>query len=195
MKNQEAKGYEKYRWFYTSSGKLVIGGKNAGQNEEIMMQVRKEDVIMHTASPGSPFCIVKSPDKEDIEEVAEFTAGFSQDWKRGKKKSEIHIFKGEQVVKKKNMSTGTFGIMGNPEKKTVELKLGLDFQEGKLRAIPLGAAKKNIITLVPGEMSKEQAAEKIAEIIRTKIFYPIKIDEVMSAIPSDKIGIVEHKTK
>ena len=28
--------YEKYRWFFTSSDKLVIGGKSSKQNEEIM---------------------------------------------------------------------------------------------------------------------------------------------------------------
>ena len=32
------KSYEKYKWFVTSSGKLVMGGKNAEQNEEIMSQ-------------------------------------------------------------------------------------------------------------------------------------------------------------
>ncbi len=190
MKN-ESKGYEKFRWFYTSSGKLVIGGKSAEQNEEIMMHVKKEDVIMHTAAPGSPFCIVNNPDKTDIQEVAEFTAGFSQDWKRGKKKSEVHIFRAEQVVKKKSMKTGTFGIVGEPEQKTVDLKLGLDFQNGKLRAIPLSAAKKNIATLIPGNMKKEEAAKIIADIIRAKLFYPIKIEEVMAAIPSDKISIKE----
>lgn len=192
---KEARLYEKYRWFYTLSGKLVIGGKSAEQNEEIMSNVTREDVILHTAAPGSPFCVIRNPTKEDIDEVAIFTACFSQDWKRGKSKAEVHIFKGEQVIKKKNMKTGTFGIMGDPEKKIVRLELALDFQKSKLRAIPVSAAHKKILTLVPGTMSKEEAAKIIAQKIREEIFYPIMIDEVMAALPSDKIGILDEKKK
>ena len=91
--------YEKYRWFFTSSNKIVIGGKSAEQNEDIMRNIENEDVVMHTSSPGSPFCIISSPSEKDIEEVAIFTACFSHEWKKGKKTSEVHIFKGEQVTK------------------------------------------------------------------------------------------------
>lgn len=183
--------YEKYRWFFTSSGKLVIGGKSAEQNEEIMSEVRDNDVIMHTSSPGSPFCIIQEPSKEDIEEVAIFTACFSHEWKKGKNRSEVHIFKGEQVNKNKGMKTGTFGVMGSVKTKKVELKLALDFQKAKLRAVPLAAAKKKIAILTPGKLDKNQAAEKILKLIKDKYNYPITKDEVMSAIPSDSIDVRE----
>ena len=183
--------YEKYRWFFTSSGKLVIGGKNSEQNEEIMKSVKKDDFVLHTAEPGSPFCVISNPDKKELEEVAIFTASFSQQWKKGQKKAEVHIFQGSQVKKAKSMKEGTFGITGKIEKKKVELKLALDFQKSKLRALPVSAAKKPILYLVPGSLSKEAAAERIAEIIRYKIFYPVKKEEIFAAIPSDKIGILE----
>lgn len=187
--------YEKYRWFFTSSGKLVRGGKNAEQNEKIMAGAAKSDYILHTAAPGSPFCIIENANKKDIEEAAVFTAAFSQEWKRGKKKAEVHVFKGENVVKKKGMKTGTFGITGKPENKIVELKLGIDFQKGKLRAIPVSACKKSLATIIPGELSKEQAAEKLAGIIKEKIFHPIKKEEILGALPSDKIGVIESDKK
>ena len=53
--------YERYRWFVTSSDKVVIGGKSSAQNEQIMRQVKPDDVIMHTSTPGSPFCIIRHP--------------------------------------------------------------------------------------------------------------------------------------
>ena len=183
------KDYEQYRWFFTSSGKLVIGGKSAEQNEEIMSQVEKDDVIMHTSMPGSPFCIIKTPNKKDIEEVAIFTACFSHEWKKMKLKSEIHIFKGEQVIKNKSMKKGTFGILGSFQRKKVPLKLAIDFQEGKLRAIPVNSAKKKIAVLVPGKLDKIQAAEKIMRIIKDEYSYPITKDEIMSALPSDMIEV------
>jgi hypothetical protein len=190
--NKEEKredNYEKYRWFFTSSGKLVIGGKNAEQNEEIMSKANDDDVIMHTSSPGSPFCIIKNPNEKDLEECAVFTACFSQEWKKGKSKTEVHIFKGDQVKKSKNMKTGSFAVLGSVKRKKVELKLVLDFQKGKLRAIPYNASKKKMIILTPGNLDKIKAADKILEIIKDKFNYPILKDEVMAAIPSDNIDI------
>ncbi|HDI03158.1 MAG TPA: DUF814 domain-containing protein, partial [Candidatus Pacearchaeota archaeon] len=52
--------YEKFRWFFTSSGKLVIGGKNAEQNEKIINEMLEDnDVVLHTKARGSPFCVIK----------------------------------------------------------------------------------------------------------------------------------------
>jgi hypothetical protein len=181
--------YEKYRWFVTSKGKIVIGGKNSKQNEEIMKKVNPSDVIMHTATPGSPFCVIKNPDAKEMKEVAIFTACFSHEWKKRKKKTEVHIFKGEQVKKKNHMKEGTFGIMGSVFKKKIDLKLALDLQKGKLRAVPLTAAKKKLAVLSPGTMDKEAAAQKILKIIKTKYGYPVTKDEVMAAIPSDNISV------
>ena len=181
--------YEKYRWFFTSSGKLVIGGKSSKQNEDIMSQVEEDDLIMHTSTPGSPFCILKNPTRKDVEEAAVFTACFSHEWKKLKKKSEVHIFKGEQVIKKRNMKEGTFGILGSVNKKKVELRLGLEIQRGKLRAIPYNSAKKPMAILTPGHFDKIEAGKKILKIIKDKYGYPITKDEVMSAIPADNISV------
>ena len=107
---------KKYRWFLTSSGKLVIGGKNAEQNEELMNSVDKRALVAHTAAPGSPFCIVESDSKkatqEDTHETALFCAKYSQVWKKAKvrKDVEVHFFLGKDVFKDKSMKTGTFGV-------------------------------------------------------------------------------------
>ena len=185
----EKEEYERYRWFFTSSGKLVIGGKNSGQNEDIMKNVKEDDIVMHTSTPGSPFCIIKKPNKKDLEETAIFTACFSHEWRKKKGKTEIHIFKGEQIIKKKNMKQGTFGILGSINKKKVELKLALDLQKGKLRAVPFQTAKKKLMILTPGNLDKIQAIEKIIKILRNKYNYPISKDEVASAIPSGNISV------
>jgi len=185
------KPYEKYKWFFTSADHLVIGGKSSKQNEEIMAGVKSEDLIMHTSTPGSPFCVIRNPTRKEVEEVAVFTACFSHEWKKMKMKSEVHIFKGDQVIKKKNMKEGTFGIMGSVNKKKVELKLALDFQKGKLRAVPVSVAKKKLAILTPGNLDKQDAAKKILKIIKDKQGYPITLDEVMQAIPSDNIKIKE----
>jgi predicted ribosome quality control (RQC) complex YloA/Tae2 family protein len=103
-----------FRKFQTSSGKLALAGKTAEQNEEIIAQAGKEETVLHTKEAGSSFCNIKEgKEKEsgkDIKEAAVFCARYSRDWKKNKKNVEVHIFKGKDVYKSKDMKTGTFGV-------------------------------------------------------------------------------------
>ncbi|MCS7134622.1 MAG: DUF814 domain-containing protein [Candidatus Pacearchaeota archaeon] len=182
-----------YRWFLTSSGKLVIAGKNSKQNEELMKNVKETDVVLHTEAPGSPFCIIKNPEEKDLKEAAIFCACFSQEWKRRKKETIVHIFKGNQIFKDKTMKEGTFGIRGKVKKKRVKLKLTLCFQENKLRAVPISCLKvygKGIpkIILEPGKIKKEI----IVEIIKKRLEdngIKINAEEILQALPSGGFSI------
>jgi len=173
----------KYRWFYTSKGKLVIAGKNSAQNEEIMKKIKKTDVILHTATPGSPFCIIKNPTPKELEETAIFCACFSQQWKKRKKKAEVHIFKGSQVFKEKRMKKGTFGVLSKVSKKKVLLQLWLKKQKGKLRAVPFPTKVK----IIPGKITKQKAAKNIAE------KFKVKIEEALQAIPAGGFKICDQQ--
>ena len=186
--------YENYRWFFTSAGNLVIGGKSDEQNEIVLKNFLKPNyIILHTTKPGSPFMIIQSdnPSKKEIEETGIFCACFSQQWKNSKsnEKIEIDIFKGEQIYKTKQMKIGTFGVKGNKDTLKVKPKLDLIIQKGKLRAVPSNGHEEKLAEIKPGEMNKEQASEKIAKIISSKYHYPISKEEIMQAIPSDKISV------
>ncbi|MCX6746620.1 MAG: NFACT RNA binding domain-containing protein [Candidatus Pacearchaeota archaeon] len=103
----------RFREFITDSGKKVLAGKNAEQNEEIVKEFEgKSNVILHTAAPGSPFCVIEDlkPNKKDIKKAAIFCAKKSQDWRDNKNDVLIHIFTGKDVYKKKSMKTGMFGV-------------------------------------------------------------------------------------
>lgn len=186
------KEYSKYRWFFTSSGNLVIGGKSAEQNEEIMKKYsesREEYVVMHTSAPGSPFTLIKDATKKDLDEMSVFTACFSQQWKKNQDSAEVDVFTIEQVNKNKKMKTGTFGVAGKIQKKNVKLELTLEFQKGKLRCIPKISVKKPFVIIVPGNLSKEEAADSVRKIVRDKFNYIMSKDEIMAALPSKDIGI------
>ena len=99
-KPDKSHDYEKYRWFYTSNNHLVIGGKNAEQNEELVkryIKIKPKYIVMHTKNPGSPFSIILSdnPTERDLEETAIFTGCFSRAWRENQKKSIIDIFLAE----------------------------------------------------------------------------------------------------
>jgi len=101
----------RFREFTTSSGKKVLGGKSAKNNEELIKQVEDNETILHTKAPGSPFINIKGKaNKKDIKEAAVFCARYSQDWRDNKKDVLVHWFKGKNVYKEKAMKLGTFGV-------------------------------------------------------------------------------------
>lgn len=194
-KDNKLKDYQNYRWFFTSNDVLVVGGKNDDQNESVIKNFLKPNYfIMHTTSPGSPFCIIQSnaPTKQDLDETAVFCACFSQQWKSGKKEISIDIFRGEQIYKNSLMKTGTFGVKG--KKKTVKVKpeLVLVIQKGKLRAVPKTSEEEKLAEINQGKLKKEESAEIISKIIKDKYHFPISKDEIMQAIPSDKLDVKKY---
>ncbi len=105
----------KPREFTLKSGTKIFLGKDAKSNDELMKKYKgKENIILHTVQPGSPFCasgaIVVS--KKDIKESAIICAAKSQDWRDNKKSVKLHLFTGKDIQKKSNMKTGTWAIKG-----------------------------------------------------------------------------------
>jgi len=123
-----------FREFNTSSGKLVLAGRDEESNESLVRQVKHNELVFHTKSSGSPFanlkCIQKEASKKDIEESALFCAVYSRDWKKNKKNLIIHMFIGKDIYKKSSMKKGTFGVK--------------DFKEIKLNKEELNKFEKQI---------------------------------------------------
>jgi predicted ribosome quality control (RQC) complex YloA/Tae2 family protein len=105
-----------FRKLILSSGKLVLAGKNAQQNEEIIKQALPNEILFHTKLPGSSFCNIKNNSKRitslDLKETAIFCAKYSQAWKKPKTKKdiEVHYFFKKNTYKTKDMPLGTFGV-------------------------------------------------------------------------------------
>ncbi len=177
--------FKKYRWFYTSSKKLVVGGKSSLQNDQLLYRLKaseKDYLVMHTESPGSPFCVILSEIKNvtevDIKECAIFTACFSQLWKKKKEKAPVHIFRLSQVNKDKTMKEGTWGLHGKIQKIYVPLNLTVKRQKGIFRAVPPTEKDKIIITF--GKVDKKDMLAKL----ELELNENFSEQEVLSALPS-----------
>lgn len=188
------KDFKKYKWFYTSSGKLVIGGKSASQNEEILRIIKKsgkEFFIMHTSDPGSPFSIIISEiekvNKYDLDEAASFTGSFSRAWRSGKKKAVVDIFLASKLFKIPLMKEGTWGVKEVISKKEINLELALTMQEGILRAVPIETVKSKDILLkvTPGKVDKT----KMLNELKTKLKNKFSSDQILSALPAGGLEI------
>jgi hypothetical protein len=185
--------YKSYRWFYTSNGKLVIGGKSAQQNEQLLKKIKSlknEFIVMHTSSPGSPFSVIlEDPDKltkSDLEETAHFTGCFSRAWREGKQKANVDIFLASHLNKNKSMKEGTWGVSNILDRLTIDLKLVIVKQNGILRAVPPNSANKSEILakIVPGKVDKSLMIQKLNHEMGD-----FNQQEIISALPSGGIKI------
>ncbi len=193
----EFKDYQKYKWFVTSSGKLVIGGKSAEQNEALLNKLKssnKDYIIMHTHEPGSPFSAILAPiiktSKSDIEQAAIFTASFSRAWKQGKSKANVDIFNLSQLYKSQSMKLGTWGVKDKINRIAVPLSLVLTIQKTHLRAVPEKAAKSKkaiLLKIIPGKTDKIKMLPKLLELLNNKF----SKEEILSALPAGGIEIIK----
>jgi len=183
--------YKKYKWFFTKSGKLVVGGKSAESNDALLTELKKmkkDLVVMHTQSPGSPFCAIISPidliGKSDLDECAIFTGCFSRAWKEGKNKTVVHMFKLNQLNKEKDMKSGTWNVKGKIKNFNVELKLAIAYQNDVLRAVPIrSVADDEIIFIVsPGKIDKTSVKIGGAKLNK---------EQLISALPAGGVKILK----
>ena len=178
--------YERYRWFETSDGHLVIGGRDASSNSAVIRKHMDEnDIVFHAEIHGSPFFIVKNVknlEKENsdlIREAAQATVSFSRAWKDGLASGDAYWVFPNQV--KKGAPTGQFLPKGSfviEGKRNfcrgIELKLSMGFIqiEKRYRIVcgPSSAINKRSLvfaSLVPGGLDPMNLAKKIkSEFIR-----------------------------
>jgi predicted ribosome quality control (RQC) complex YloA/Tae2 family protein len=54
--------FEKFRWFISSDGVVVVAGTDAQQNEQLVKRyMRPQDVYVHADVHGAASCIVRNP--------------------------------------------------------------------------------------------------------------------------------------
>ena len=101
-----------------SSGKKISLGKDARNNDKLVRFYEgKENTILHTIKPGSPFCVIEdlSFSKADLKEAAIICAAKSQDYRDNKNDVLVHKFTGKNVKKPKLAKAGTWKVSGKPE--------------------------------------------------------------------------------
>ncbi|ADJ15203.1 ribosome rescue protein RqcH [Halalkalicoccus jeotgali] len=103
--------YEDFRWFHTSDGYLVIGGRNADENEDLVKKyLDRGDRFFHTQAHGGPVTVLKAtgpsePAKDvefpesSIQEAAQFAVSYSSVWKEGRFADDAYSVSPDQVSK------------------------------------------------------------------------------------------------
>ena len=112
---------EDFREISLESGVKLLLGKDAENNDELMKKFRgKENTIIHTVAPGSPFCVIENnpkPLKKEIYSSGIICAKYSQDWRNNKSNVEVNVFTGKDISKKFWMKKGTWKVNNSTKKK------------------------------------------------------------------------------
>ncbi len=171
--------YESYRWFFTSEGFLVIGGRTAEMNEEIVSKhLESSDLFFHTQTPGAPAVILKKGQEageQSIREAAEFAASYSALWREGKHAGEVYYVLPDQVSRAAKageyLPKGSFYITGKRNYLTVELNCAVGIEIDKLRVIggPVSAVREYADYYVELEIGGKDANELSVDIAKKLI--------------------------
>jgi len=210
--------YENFHFFRSSDGFLVIGGKDASQNESLIKRrMENDDIVVHADIHGSPFVIIKNARKslpqKTIEEACQFTVSFSRAWNLGLAAADAYWVYPEQVSKKAPSGTylkpGSFMIYGQRNYiKNVQLKLAvaLFFDEGwaKFYISPIDPIKiltDTFVEITPGEISRNDAAKQIVTFFYKNKENEIKkapnrknlVNELIERLPKGGFNLIFHK--
>ncbi|WP_416841151.1 ribosome rescue protein RqcH [Haloferax sp. DFSO52] len=213
--------YERFRWFHTSDGYLVVGGRNADQNEELVKKyMSKHDRFFHTQAHGGPVTLLKATgpsepaqevdfSEETLREAAQFAVSYSSIWKEGRFADDAYMVEPSQVSKTPEsgeyLEKGSFVIRGDRRYfEDIPAKVAVGIQcEGETRVIggPPSAIEtraETMLTLTPGQYAQNDAAKlcyrQLRERFEDKSFVR-KIaspDQIQEFLPPGGSDIVER---
>jgi len=196
VKKVKKEWYEKFRWFFSSEGFMVIGGRDATTNEIVIKKhTDRNDIVFHTDLAGSPFFVIKTenkkPGKVTMQEVADATVTFSRVFKLGQSSSPVFHVKPDQVSKEAQsgeyLTKGAFMIRGktNYIENTINLAVG-KMKDGRIMAGPLSAVKAHCKELLKLKQGDEKTSN-IAKKVRAKLGG--ELDDIIRILPAGGIEI------
>jgi len=209
--------YERYRWFVTTDGHLVIGGRDASSNSAVIRKhMTENDLVFHAEIHGSPFFLVKNAINQEnstfVAEAAQATVSFSRAWKEGLSNGDAYWVFPNQVKKGaptgQFLPKGSFVIEGKRNfSRGIELKLSIGLikiENKRYRFVcgPSSAIQKRslvLASLLPGGSDPMYLAKKIkSEFVKVISDFDsdladylkrVILDEIIRILPSGQSKI------
>ncbi|MGD0070375.1 MAG: ribosome rescue protein RqcH [Candidatus Bathyarchaeia archaeon] len=216
LERESKEWYEKFRWFTSSDGFLVVAGKDTVSNEVLIKKYTKqEDVVFHAEISGAPFVVVKSEGKtiseQTLREAGEFAASFSRAWRENAGSADVYWVKLDQLSKSgpsgESVPHGAFAIVGKRNwMRSVPLKLAVGIivnEETCFVGGPIDAVKaktKTYVVLVPGDLAGKELLKQILKSLMLKLpkeqrekTGKTSIEQIREFVPYTK-GTITEKT-
>lgn len=201
---RQLKWFEKLRWFLSSDGLLVVGGRDAGTNELVVKRyLDNQDIYLHSDIHGAPSVVIKKGEdeipKKSIQEAGHMAASFSSAWSKGYGSQDVYWVHPDQVSKTPQsgefVARGAFIIRGTRNYlRGIPLKIAVgivDYEGERIMAGPQEAVSKytdNYVVLKPGFTKKEEIARSVLKKIDPDRI--LTLEDVIRVLPSGKCDFV-----
>jgi len=195
--------FDTYRWTLSSEGLLILGGRDARTNDQLVRKHLKEgDRYAHADLHGAPSVVVKEGSKATevtLREACEFALAYSKAWSAGLASGSAYWVLPEQVSKQAEsgeyLPRGAFMIRGKRNylhDLPVRLAVGEVQVEGhrKIMGGPVSAVtarSERYVVLAPGTEDREVLAKRLAAA------FEVPIEEVVRLLPAGSFVVVESK--
>jgi len=205
VKREKTWWFERYRWFISTEGNLVIAGRDAASNELVVKKhLSKGDRYAHADIHGAPSCVIKSSGANDeplpisektLVDACHFAASYSRAWNQFGEAQAYWVLP-EQVSKTAEsgefVPKGAFIIRGkrNYVRCTLEVAVGLIRlnDSEKLMGGPVEAVEaraEQYIVVRPGILKKSSIAQKFATVLK------VSTDDVEKVLPPGNLTVVK----
>jgi predicted ribosome quality control (RQC) complex YloA/Tae2 family protein len=207
--------YEKFRWFTSSDGFLVVAGKDAVSNEVLVKKYAgTDDPVFHAEVAGAPFVVVKTEGKaaseQALREAGEFAAAFSRAWREGAGSADVYWVKPSQLTKSgpsgESVPHGAFAVNGKRNwMRNLPLKLAVGVVGGEKTRFVGGAVDAvkaktaAYATLVPGDVTGKELLKQILQALALKLpkeqrekVEKAPIEQVREFVPYTKGRLVKN---
>ncbi len=197
---REKEWYEKFGWSFTNSGKMILFGRNAKQNDALVSgYLKKGDLFFHADIRGGSATILKegkgADGEEDLEDAAAIAACFSKAWARGFSQVDTYAVEAGQVSKHSHggaIAAGGFALEGERKwyrNTPLKLRVGIDNKGRAAIGAPGAGWIKKGVEIVPGKKGKGKTAKVLG------VLFQIDEDEFVRVLPSGTFSILGEGKK
>ena len=207
--------YEKFRYFYSSDGFLVVAGKDTVSNEVLIKKyTEQEDVVFHAEITGSPFVVIKAEgnpiSEQALHEAGEFAASYSRAWRENAGTADVYWVKVDQLTKSgpsgESVPHGAFFVAGKRNwTRNVPLRVAVGIIVGEETSFvggPLDSVKaktKTYLIIGPGDSTGKELLQQILKSLMLKLPKDLRekagktsIEQVREFVPYTK-GMINLK--
>lgn len=193
--------FERYKWFITTGGRLVIAGRDAHSNDNIVKKHLKEgDLYAHADVHGAPSVIIKdgaTASQEELRQACLFAITQSKAWIAALSEGGAFWVFPDQVSKTPNpgefVPRGAFIVRGKRNYEyhlPMELVIGEVYHEGA-RKVMCGPAEcfagcDKYMVIRPGKPKSGRRANEIAK------RFDVPEEEISRIIPPGDVEVVRE---
>ncbi len=201
--------FDRFKWFVSSEGHMVLAGKDIKTNEEVVKKyMEKHDRYAHADAGGAPSVVIKRGDKEEIDErtlkeACQYAIVHSKEWKRGIAAGRAYWVKPSQVSKTaeagESLPTGAFVIRGKRNYRDdlpMEAALVETEYQGKKKIMcaPSSALEdreddivKKEVVFVPGKKDLNEFANEMSDHFR------VPVEEILKVLPPGDVELIKKE--